>query len=82
VECETSGRPILSKFAETLQADEESRVLCDPFIIGEIACGKLRKRAEVLSLLADLPRPPTFWLPIRRESENGVVELTRASTPL
>lgn len=34
---------------------EEQEVLCHPFILGELACGNLRKRAEVLALLAALP---------------------------
>lgn len=29
-----------------------------PFIIGELACGNLRNRSEVLSLLASLPATP------------------------
>lgn len=28
---------------------------CHPFIIGELACGNLRNRKEILSLLQDLP---------------------------
>ena len=33
----------------------EGEVLCHPFVIGELACGNLQKRAEVLSLLSALP---------------------------
>lgn len=33
-----------------------SRVLMHPFIVGELACGNLSNRAEVLGLLAQLPR--------------------------
>jgi predicted nucleic acid-binding protein len=33
-----------------------SRVLMHPFIIGEITCGSLRNRTEILSLLKELPR--------------------------
>jgi predicted nucleic acid-binding protein len=33
----------------------EERVACHPFIIGELACGTLRNRAEVLELLGRLP---------------------------
>jgi predicted nucleic acid-binding protein len=29
-----------------------------PFILGELACGLLRRRSEVLSLLASLPHVP------------------------
>ena len=34
---------------------EEGRTLCHPFVIGELACGNLRNRTEILSLLAALP---------------------------
>ena len=33
-----------------------SRVLMHAFVLGELACGSLRKREEVLALLKDLPR--------------------------
>lgn len=33
-----------------------AKVLVHPFIIGELACGNLRNRREVLSLLQGLPR--------------------------
>ena len=33
-------------------------VACHPFVIGELACGNLRKRDEVLRLLNDLPQAP------------------------
>jgi predicted nucleic acid-binding protein len=33
----------------------EGAVYCHPFVIGELACGHLRKRREILSLLAALP---------------------------
>jgi predicted nucleic acid-binding protein len=36
----------------------EGRVLMHPYVVGELACGNLRNRAEVLSLLRDLPRTP------------------------
>ena len=39
---------------------EDGHVLCHPFVVGELACGHLRRRAEVLSLLADLPRLPVL----------------------
>ncbi|MHC4796571.1 MAG: type II toxin-antitoxin system VapC family toxin, partial [Planctomycetota bacterium] len=38
---------------------EEGQVVCHEFIIGEIACGNLRNRKEILSLLDDLPRAET-----------------------
>jgi predicted nucleic acid-binding protein len=34
---------------------QEGRVVCHPFIIGELACGNLRNRSEILSLLRALP---------------------------
>ena len=37
---------------------QSSRVLMHPFIVGELACGNLKSRAEVLTLLAELPRAP------------------------
>lgn len=35
------------------------RVLTHPFVIGELACGNLRNRREVLDLLGRLPSVPT-----------------------
>lgn len=37
---------------------ERGIVLIHPFIFGELACGNLRNRSEVLSLLAALPLSP------------------------
>ena len=34
---------------------EEGAVMCHPFIVGELACGNLRNREEVLGLLQALP---------------------------
>ncbi|MBN1191498.1 MAG: hypothetical protein JXA46_17210 [Dehalococcoidales bacterium] len=34
----------------------DNRVICHPFIIGEIACGNLGNRSEVLALLKNLPQ--------------------------
>ena len=34
---------------------DEEQVFCHPFIAGELACGTLRNRYEVLSLLMALP---------------------------
>lgn len=31
-------------------------MLCHPFVLGELACGHLRRRAEILALIAALPR--------------------------
>jgi hypothetical protein len=33
----------------------EGQVLCHPFIVGELACGNLKNRMEILSLLQTLP---------------------------
>ncbi len=42
---------------ETLVALLSSgRVVMHPFVLGELACGNLRHRAEVLALLKDLPQ--------------------------
>jgi predicted nucleic acid-binding protein len=35
-----------------------SQVLTHPFVIGELACGNLHKRDDVLRLLNDLPQAP------------------------
>lgn len=35
-----------------------ARVLTHPFVVGELACGNLRKRREVLTLLQHLPQAP------------------------
>ena len=35
---------------------EDGEVLCHPFIIGELACGNLKNRDEILSLLEALPQ--------------------------
>lgn len=34
--------------------------MCHPFIIGELACGNLKNRNEILSLLRSLPLAPTI----------------------
>ena len=47
------GEPILSA------ALEAGEVLTHAFVIGEIACGNLKRRSEVLSLMRELPRSPT-----------------------
>lgn len=39
---------------EQLLSDAE--VACHPFIIGELACGNIKNRAEILSLLNALPK--------------------------
>jgi predicted nucleic acid-binding protein len=37
---------------------DEGRVMCHPFVIGELACGDLRNRQEILGLLVALPQAP------------------------
>jgi predicted nucleic acid-binding protein len=34
---------------------EQGEVVCHPFIVGELACGRIKNRTEVLSLLRALP---------------------------
>jgi predicted nucleic acid-binding protein len=41
-----------------------SQVLMHPFVLGELACGNLRQRTEILSLLNDLPE-----IPVARDEE-------------
>ncbi len=36
----------------------ELEVWCHPFVVGEVACGQLEARSEVLSLLSALPQAP------------------------
>jgi len=33
----------------------EGHVICHPFVVGELACGNLKNRREILSLLGALP---------------------------
>jgi len=41
------------ELAALLEADEAA---CHPFVIGELACGNIRNRAELLELLSALPQ--------------------------
>lgn len=36
----------------------DTQVMCHDFIVGELACGNLRNRREILDLLEALPRIP------------------------
>ena len=47
-----------SRQLEKLLSDAE--VICHPFIIGELACGNLKNRNEIISLLQSLPMAPTI----------------------
>lgn len=40
------------------QALNASAVCIHPFVLGELSCGHIRKRAEVLGLLRQLPKVP------------------------
>lgn len=48
-----SGEPSLAA------ALDGGRVLMHPFVLGELACGNLKNRVQVLRLLSDLPSAPT-----------------------
>ncbi len=52
---------------------EEGRVLTHEFVIGELACGQLARRAELLTLLRDLPAAP----PAAHEEVLALVEQHR-----
>ena len=47
-----------SRMLEKLLIDAE--VMCHPFVIGELACGNLKNRNEIISLLQSLPMAPTI----------------------
>ena len=47
-----------SRKLEKLLLDAE--VMCHPFIVGELACGNLKNRNEIISLLQSLPMAPTI----------------------
>jgi predicted nucleic acid-binding protein len=44
--------------AELARLLERGEVECHPFIIGELACGNLRGRVQILTLLRELPQTP------------------------
>lgn len=52
-----SGKPAL------VTALEGGQVLMHPYVLGELACGNLKNRKEVLRLLGDLPSAPTATEP-------------------
>lgn len=65
-----SGDPDLVGLLET------SSVLMHPFVVGELACGNLRRRTEILALLNDLPsinvaRDPEVLVCIERNELMG-----------
>ncbi len=48
------GSPRLEKLLN------DAEVICHPFIIGELACGNLKNRNEIISLLQSLPVTSTI----------------------
>ena len=36
----------------------EEQIVCHPFVIGEVACGRSRRRAQILSLMKNLGQTP------------------------
>lgn len=46
------GEPLLVELLNT------GRVMVHPFVIGELACGNLKHRVKILSLLQNLPSTP------------------------
>ncbi len=55
----------------------EGEVFCHPFVIGELACGNLKNRSEIISLLKSLPVTQTidlfeFLFFIEQNSLNGI----------
>ncbi|HEB57226.1 MAG TPA: type II toxin-antitoxin system VapC family toxin [Gammaproteobacteria bacterium] len=44
--------------SQLIELLDRSQVLLHPFVIGELACGNLRNREEILRLLNDLPQSP------------------------
>jgi predicted nucleic acid-binding protein len=52
---------------------EDAEVLVHPFVVGEVACGTLRNREEVLSLLQALPEAQVA----EHEEVMGVVDRER-----
>ncbi len=53
-----------SNDAALAEALESGLVLSHPFVVGEVACGSIRNRAEVLLMLKSLPSAP-----VARDSE-------------
>lgn len=40
----------------------DGKVVCHPFVIGELACGNIKNRSEILALLQALPKATTIDL--------------------
>lgn len=54
---------------------KEGEVICHPFIIGELACGNIKNRVEVLSLLKLLPEA----VEVKNEEVLDFIEANRLS---
>lgn len=54
---------------------DEGGVLCHPFVVGELACGNLRNRSEILDLLGNLPPAPVA----QHDEVLGMVETRKLS---
>ena len=39
---------------------EDAEVVCHPYVVGELACGNLKNRKDILSLLEALPVTPAI----------------------
>lgn len=48
-----------SRESNLAAALDSGQVLMHPFVLGELACGNLKNRGEVLTLLGRLPQAPT-----------------------
>jgi hypothetical protein len=51
----------------------DEQVLCHPFVVGELACGSLRRRSEILSMLKALPEAQL----VEHEELLGFIEARR-----
>ena len=56
---------------------EDGYILCHPFVAGELACGNLRNRVEILSLLTELPHATVA----RHDEVTSTRDQTRARRP-
>jgi len=50
----------------------QAQVWCHPFVIGELACGRLKSRGELLSLLGTLPQ-------VRQAAHDEVLALVESN---
>ena len=59
--------------AELEKLLNESQVMCHRFIIGEIACGNIKNRTEILTLLQQLP----LVIQAKHEEVMGFIEINK-----